>query len=63
MLILEDVTKRFCDVITLTSAFYDSVSKNKPMHKFKLFMPSSQNDVMFRRFGRDVTMMTLTAQN
>ena len=30
---LNDVIRRFCGVTTLTSAFFDSVLKNKHMHK------------------------------
>ena len=50
--------RRFCDVTTLTWAFYDSVLK-KLSTIFEPLMTSSQIDVILRKEGRDVAMMVV----
>ena len=62
---LNDVARRFCDRIALTSAFHDSALKNKPMLKFEPLKKwhSLKNGISFTPFGHflkygfDVTMM------
>ena len=58
---LNDATILFFCLITLTKAFYDSVSKKQLMHKFW------KNDIfsydVFQKYEFDVTMMTLSIQN
>ena len=59
MFILNDFSRRFCDVTKLTWAFYESVSNTNLCTKFKPPLTLSQNDVIFRTYGRLKNLKTI----